>query len=169
MTFPKAYLGLIFWIFFSKFELVFAVSALFHDQLLCFCMSSVTKMNISLTMLVMFQFRRFRQTFFGFSDNTFPIEMVVTKLFQNISRIWFIHKHTWLLRPSWNTITSSKMSPNLDYYFRIFWKALCSTTLMQSFIARAWLFQDLWSGNPFIPPFPPSRLFNVKKAQAGYV
>ena len=46
---------------------------------------------------------------------------------------------------------SSKKSRDLDYYFAIFWKILCSTTLMQSFIARAYLV---------------TRLFNVKKAQA---
>ena len=34
--FSKSYLGLIFWIFLSKFKLIFAVSALFHDQVLFF-------------------------------------------------------------------------------------------------------------------------------------
>ena len=42
----------------------------------------------------------------------------------------------------WNMMTSSKMSRYLDHYFSIFWKLLCSTTLMQSFIVRAWLVQD---------------------------
>ena len=31
----------------------------------------------------------------------------------------------------------SKNSRDLDYYFGIFWKILCSATLMQSFIASA--------------------------------
>ena len=34
-------------------------------------------------------------------------------------------------------ITLSKKSRDLDYYFGIFWMILCSTTHMQSFIARA--------------------------------
>ena len=36
VTFPKIYLGLIFWFFFSKFDLVSAVSVLFHEQVLYF-------------------------------------------------------------------------------------------------------------------------------------
>ena len=36
VKFPKIYLGLIFWIFFSKFELVFGASALFQEQVLFF-------------------------------------------------------------------------------------------------------------------------------------
>ena len=60
-------------------------------------------------------------------------------------------------------MTSSKNSRDLDFYFGIFWKILCSTTLMQSFIAMgAELVQDLWRGS-LLPP----RLINVKKAQAG--
>ena len=35
ITFPKIYLGLIFW-FFSRFELIFAASAIFYDQVLFF-------------------------------------------------------------------------------------------------------------------------------------
>ena len=30
-----------------------------------------------------------------------------------------------------------KKSRNVDYYFGIFWKILCSTTLMQNFIVTA--------------------------------
>ena len=55
-------------IFFSRFEL-FAVSALFHDQVLFFCISSAGKINISFTILVVFQSRRFRETFIDFSNN----------------------------------------------------------------------------------------------------
>ena len=55
-------------IFFSRFEL-FAVSALFHDQALFFCISSAGKINVSFTILVVFQSRRFRETFIDFSNN----------------------------------------------------------------------------------------------------
>ena len=44
--FPKN-IELIFYIFFSKLELVFAASALFHYQVLFLCMSSIRIMNIS--------------------------------------------------------------------------------------------------------------------------
>ena len=81
VTFPKIYLGLIFGIFFSIFELVFAVSALFHDQLLFFCVSSVGKMNTCLILIVVFKSRSFRKFFFDFSNNTFPIETGVINLF----------------------------------------------------------------------------------------
>ena len=81
VTFPKIYLGLIFWNFFSIFKLVFAVSALFHDQLLFFCMCSVGKMNTCLTLIVPFKSRSFRKIFFDFFNNTFPIETGVINLF----------------------------------------------------------------------------------------
>ena len=45
-------------------------------------------------------------------------------------------------------MVSSKKSRDLDYYFGISLKILC-TLLMQSFMARAKLVQDLWSGDPF--------------------
>ena len=59
-----------------------------------------------------------------------------------------------------------KKSRNLDYYFDIFWKILCSTVLTQKCIARAQLVQDLWRGALSIPSPPPPdtnthRLFNV--------
>ena len=81
VTFPKIYLGLIFWNFFSIFELVFAVSALFHDQLLFFGVSSVGKMNTCLTLIVAFKSRSFRKKIFDFFNNTFPIEIGVINLF----------------------------------------------------------------------------------------
>ena len=49
-------------------------------------------------------------------------------------------------------MTSSKKSSDLDYYFIIFWKILCSTALLQSFIARAYLVQDLWRWVLLSPP-----------------
>ena len=47
--------------FFKKFELVFAVSALSYDKCYLFCMSSVSITNITLTILVVFESRRFRK------------------------------------------------------------------------------------------------------------
>ena len=48
------------------------------------------------------------------------------------------------------------------YYSDIFWNILFSTTLVQSFITKAYLVQDI-----SVPFRPPLRLFNVKKAQTG--
>ena len=56
-------------------------------------------------------------------------------------------------------ITSSKKSRDFDYCFCVFWKMLCSTTLMQGFIGRDYLVQDLWRGS-FLLPLP--LLFNVE-------
>ena len=47
--------------FFSRFDLVFAVLALLHDMVLFFLLSLVRKMNISLTILVIFVSRMFRK------------------------------------------------------------------------------------------------------------
>ena len=72
LSFKRAGFGLMCRVtitFFSRFELFFAVSALFHDQVLFFCISSVGKINISFTILVVFQSRRFRETFIDFSNN----------------------------------------------------------------------------------------------------
>ena len=44
-----------------------------------------------------------------------------------------------------------KKSRDLDYHFRDFSKILCSATLMQNFIARAQLVQDLWRGALLLP------------------
>ena len=59
---------------FPKFELNFAVSALFHNQTLFFYMPSAEKMNISLPILDVFQSRRFRKKLIVFSNNTFPVQ-----------------------------------------------------------------------------------------------
>ena len=64
VNFSKINLGLIFCIFLLKLKLVFKVSALFRDQVLFFCMSFVGKMNISLTILVLLESRRFRKNFY---------------------------------------------------------------------------------------------------------
>ena len=61
-------------IFFSKFELLFAVSGLFHNQMLFSFTSTVGIINISLTILVVFEYKRFRKTFIDFSNNIFQIE-----------------------------------------------------------------------------------------------
>ena len=68
--------------FFSRSELVLAVSALFHDQVLFFS----RKINISFIMLVVFQFRSFRETFIDFSNNIFSIETGITNLLHSIFR-----------------------------------------------------------------------------------
>ena len=68
--------------FFEKFELVFAVSALFPDQMLFFCMFG--KMDISLTILVVFEYRTFRETFIDFSISAFTIEAGIMKLFHYV-------------------------------------------------------------------------------------
>ena len=60
-------------ILFLKIKLVFAVSALFHDQVLFF-LSSVGKINIYLPILVVFKSRNLEKTVLDFSNNTFPIE-----------------------------------------------------------------------------------------------
>ena len=52
----------------------------------------------------------------------------------------------------------------IGYYFGIFWKIICGTTLKQSFIAAASLVQDLWQG----AYCPLLWEFNVKKAHTGY-
>ena len=60
-------------ILFLKIKLVFAVSALFHDQVLFF-LSSVGKINIYLPILVVFKSRNLEKTVLDFSNNTFPTE-----------------------------------------------------------------------------------------------
>ena len=50
-------------------------------------MPSVEKMNISLTILVVLESRRFKKTFFDFSNNTFPIERSIINLFHYIWEI----------------------------------------------------------------------------------
>ena len=60
-------------ILFLKIKLVFAVSALFHDQVLFFS-SSVGKIIIYLPILVVFKPRNLEKTVLDFSNNTFPIE-----------------------------------------------------------------------------------------------
>ena len=61
-------------------DLVFAVSALFHDQVLFLCMLSVGIMHTSLAMLIVFESRGFRKTCIQFSNNTFPIGTVIMSL-----------------------------------------------------------------------------------------
>ena len=56
-------------------------------------------------------------------------------------------------------ITSSKKSRDFDSCFCVFWKMLCSTTLMQGFIGRDYLVRDLWRGSF---PLPLPLLFNVE-------
>ena len=72
MIFPKIYLKLIFWKFFSKFELVFAVSVLFHEQVLffvhIFCWNNE---YILLTLLVVFESRAFRKKLHSFFRDIF--------------------------------------------------------------------------------------------------
>ena len=78
MTFPKIYLGLIFFNFFFFFfqnsNSFFAVSALFHKQVLFLYVSYVRKMNISLIIILIFESRRVKKNLFDFSNNTFPTD-----------------------------------------------------------------------------------------------
>ena len=48
--------------FFFKIQTGFAASALFHDQVF-FCTSSLGVMNVSLTIIVVFESRRVRKNF----------------------------------------------------------------------------------------------------------
>ena len=103
VTFRKIYLKLVFWFFFfSNFKLI--LPALFHDQVLFICMSFIRKINISLTILVVFESIKFRKNL----NNTFPIETGIINLFHYICGIWFIHKNTYLQWQSWNMMMSSK-------------------------------------------------------------
>lgn len=60
-------------------------------------------------------------------------------------------------------ITSLKKLPELGSYFGILLKILCSTTFIQSSIARPLLVQDVRQRASPIP----MPLLNAKKAQAG--
>ena len=40
-------------------------------------------------------------------------------------------------------MVASKKSRDLGYYFSIFWKILCTTTIMQSFLTRAKYVREL--------------------------
>ena len=75
VTFAKIYLELIFWKFFSKFELVFAVSVLFHEQVLLFvhifCWNNE---YILLTLLVVFESRAFREKLNSFLETSLIME-----------------------------------------------------------------------------------------------
>ena len=53
-------------------------------------MSSAEKMNIRVTILVVFE----SETFIDFSNNTFPLETGIKNLFHYICGILFIHKNT---------------------------------------------------------------------------
>ena len=67
---------------------IFAASAFFHFYfifLFFFCMSSVGKMNIFLTIVVVLESRSLEKTFIDFSNNTFPIETGIIDLFYYIS------------------------------------------------------------------------------------
>ena len=112
------------------------VNIFLRPNVIFYCMSSVGKMNISLTILVLFESRRFRKNFFDFSNNTFPIQTGIINLFHYIWGIWFIHKKHLTSMTVLKFDNLIKKSRYLDYYFGNFWKILCSTTLMQSFIAR---------------------------------
>ena len=65
VTFPKIYLGLIFWVFFSKLKLVLQCQHFFTTRCYFLCMSSVGIMNISLVILVVFEFRDFRKILYS--------------------------------------------------------------------------------------------------------
>ena len=79
--FPKIYLELILWIFFSKHELDFTVPAISF-----FFISSVGIMNISLAILVVFESRGFRKNFSLLND-TFSTDTVIINLGNYIRRI----------------------------------------------------------------------------------
>ena len=55
---------------------------------------------------------------------------------------------------------------DLDYYFGVFWKILCSTTLMQSFTGLNWfrIYGEVRreGGGRLSTPPPPQRLFNLQ-------
>ena len=90
-------------ILFLKIKLVFAVSALFHDQVLFF-LSSVGKINIYLPILVVFKSRNLEKTVLDFSNNTFPIErrvlsthLIIYREFNLFMKIFDFNDHleTW--------------------------------------------------------------------------
>ena len=126
-------------------------------------MSSVGKINISFTILVVFQSRRFRETFIDFSNNIFQIERGIANLFHDIWKISLIHKiliFTDRLEIRWR---HQKFNVILITILVFFWKTLCSAPLMQSFIARAYLVQDLLRVGESLSP-PPSYLMSKKLA-----
>ena len=90
-------------ILFLKIKLVFAVSALFHDQVLFF-LSSVGKINIYLPILVVFKSRNLEKTVLDFSNNTFSIErrvlsthFIIYREFNLFMKIFDFNDHleTW--------------------------------------------------------------------------
>ena len=125
---------------FPKFELVFTLSVLFHDQVLyfldVFCWKN-KKINIYLTILVMFQSRMFRKRLINFSNNTFPIKTGIINLFHYIWEIWFAYKNDYFSGQVETWQCHQKSHATLIAISGFFWKILCSTTLMQSFISRA--------------------------------
>ena len=118
-------------------------------------------MNVTLTILVVFESRRFRKNFFDFSNNTFPIETGIINLFHYIWRIWFIHKKHYISSMTMLKYDDIiKKSRDLDYYFGILWKILCSTTLMQSFIAIEFNWFRIYGGGTL--SLPPGYLMSKK-------
>ena len=135
INFPKTYLGLIFWFFFQNsnwflhcqhfftimcyFFVCLLLEKLIYPLQYYSCFSPEGLEELLLTFLITyFQQRRVLQTCF-----------IIYEEFH-----WFMK--CLILPIVLKKITSSKDSCDLDYYFGIFWKVLCSTTLMQIFIAR---------------------------------
>ena len=77
-----------FEMFFVKIGTVLCIFSIFSRPSIIFCM------NISLTILAVFQSRRFTKTFIGFSKSILPTEKGITNLLHYMWRIWFILKKT---------------------------------------------------------------------------
>ena len=125
-------------------ELVFAVSALFHDQVLfflcVFCWNNeYFPDNISPIWVKKVCEKNLYWLFF---NNTFPIAKISINLFHYICGIFIkILNFNDRLGIRWR---DQKNHVTLTTFLGLFWKILYSTTLMQSFIGRAYKIPDLW-------------------------
>ena len=112
VTFTKICLGLIFWNCFFKIRTGFcSVSTFSRTGVVVFCMSSFGKMNIFLTMLVVFESRRFRKNF-NFLNNTFSKREVFYKL---------ISLYMGNLIYSWKYLTSMTVLKYDDTIKKVTW------------------------------------------------
>ena len=109
--------------FLSKFKLVFAVSALDNN------------VTTRWYLFFLYVFCWKNECILEDISNTSHYRWVLSTYFIIYGEFdLFIHKLQW---PCWNMMTSSKTTRDFDYYFGAFWEILCTTTLMQSLIARA--------------------------------
>ena len=80
--------------FFSKVELAFTVSALFHEQMLFFVYVLCQNNEYILGNTSRIWVREKKLTLIDFSNNTFPIDAVVVSLANYIWVVRFIHNNT---------------------------------------------------------------------------